>query len=108
MKIVSGLGRSGRIPEGADVRLQCLADANPRSSLSYTWVVNNEEVREHGTELVLRNVTRDQHDAIVRCRARNAVGESEAFETLEVSCKLISVALRKVFALADSKFVTLL
>jgi len=87
VKIVSGVGPTGRITEGSDVRLECFADSNPRHGLSYSWMLNSEELHQHNTTLLLRNVTRDQHDAIVRCRARNAVGESEAFETLEVSCK---------------------
>ncbi|KAL0273423.1 UNVERIFIED_CONTAM: hypothetical protein PYX00_006087 [Menopon gallinae] len=85
VEIVSGVDQSGRIQEGADVTLTCNADANP-SEVTYKWFVNNELVDgDHTTELVLRNVTRKLHDAIVKCKVHNPVGESEAFETLEVS-----------------------
>ena len=87
VKIESGTDPSGRVPEGADVTLTCHADANPKD-VTYKWYVNNEMVEgNHKTELVLRNVTRKLHDAIVKCKVHNPVGESEAFETLDVSCK---------------------
>ncbi|KAK6623398.1 hypothetical protein RUM43_009250 [Polyplax serrata] len=85
VKILTGIGPSGRISEGADVTLLCEADANP-SEMTYKWYVNNELVEgEPTTELVIRNVTRKLHDAMVKCKVHNSVGESEAFETLEVS-----------------------
>lgn len=90
VKILTGIGPSGRISEGADVTLLCEADANP-SEMTYKWYVNNELVEgEPTTELVIRNVTRKLHDAMVKCKVHNSVGESEAFETLEVSCKYLN------------------
>lgn len=87
VKIISGIGPSGRIPEGTDVTLLCEADANP-PGMTYKWYVNNELVAgEPTTELTIRNATRKLHDAMVKCKVHNSVGESEAYETLEVSCE---------------------
>ena len=67
--------------------LRCQADANP-SEMTYKWYVNNELISgEPTTELTIKNATRKLHDAMVKCKVQNSVGESEAFETLEVSCK---------------------
>lgn len=95
MKIVSGLGQSGRIPEGSDVIFKCYADANPMD-MTYRWYLDKELVREDSTELLLRNVTRSMHDAMVKCKVKNVVGESEAVESLDVNCEFIFWKLLKV------------
>nr|CAH7764369.1 unnamed protein product [Callosobruchus chinensis] len=85
VSILSGLGTGGRIPEGSEVRLGCKADANP-TDVQYRWFLNDEPlIGDYGTELVLFNVTRKHHDAIVKCEAQNAVGKSEESQTLDVS-----------------------
>ena len=88
-----GEGRPGhtsrRIPEGSDVRLLCQADANP-PEVRYKWFLDGDPVgsdRGDGTELVLRNVSRRHHDAIVKCQVENKVGKSEGSETLDVTCE---------------------
>ncbi|CAH0546593.1 unnamed protein product [Brassicogethes aeneus] len=83
--IISGLGSNGRIPEGADVRLSCQADANP-SDVTYRWFLNDEPmIGDYTTQLILRNVSRKHHDSIVKCEVHNAVGKSEESETLDIS-----------------------
>ncbi|KAJ8959341.1 hypothetical protein NQ318_022027 [Aromia moschata] len=83
--IVSGLGPNGRIPEGAEVRLGCHADANP-PNVTYRWFLNEEPlIGDYTTELVLHNVTRRHHDAIVKCEVQNSVGKSEESQTLDIS-----------------------
>ncbi|KAJ1521076.1 hypothetical protein ONE63_002782 [Megalurothrips usitatus] len=74
------------IPEGSDVRLACHADANP-PEVRYKWFLDGEPVAltEGSTELVLRNVSRRHHDAIVKCQVENKVGKSEGSETLDVT-----------------------
>lgn len=85
--VLSGLNPNGRIPEGTDIRLGCHADANP-SDVTYRWFLNDEPlIGDHTTELILHNVTRRHHDAIVKCEVHNAVGKSEESETLDISCK---------------------
>ncbi|CAH1984755.1 unnamed protein product [Acanthoscelides obtectus] len=85
VSILSGANAGGRIPEGSEVRLGCKADANP-SNVQYRWFLNDEPlIGDYGTELVLFNVTRKHHDAIVKCEAQNAVGKSEESQTLDVS-----------------------
>nr|CAI5836053.1 unnamed protein product [Callosobruchus analis] len=85
VSILSGVGTGGRIPEGSEVRLGCKADANP-TDVQYRWFLNDEPlIGDYGTELVLFNVTRKHHDAIVKCEAQNAVGKSEESQTLDVS-----------------------
>lgn len=39
------------------------------------------------TVQVIRNVTRNFHDAIVKCEVQNSVGKSEDSETLDISCE---------------------
>jgi hypothetical protein len=87
LSIVSGLGPSGRLSEGADVRLACKAHANPLD-LTYRWYINDELVPgDYTTELMIPNITRKYHDAIVKCEVHNPVGKSEESETLDISCK---------------------
>ncbi|KAG8232943.1 hypothetical protein J437_LFUL013108 [Ladona fulva] len=101
------------IREFDEVRLTCLADANPDTDLVYRWFINDEPVTGgvisgtgappgiHGeaeggllvasavavdpTVLVISNVSRGFHDAIVKCEVHNAVGKSEESETLDIS-----------------------
>ncbi|XP_067007432.1 irregular chiasm C-roughest protein isoform X2 [Anabrus simplex] len=76
---------SGRLTEGSEVRLVCKADANPLD-LTYRWFINEELVAgDYTTELVIPNVTRRYHDAIVKCEVHNPVGKSEESETLDIS-----------------------
>lgn len=37
--------------------------------------------------MVIHNVTRDYHDAIVKCEVYNEVGKSEETKTLDVTCE---------------------
>ncbi|KAJ8920019.1 hypothetical protein NQ315_006550 [Exocentrus adspersus] len=83
--IMAGLNKNGRIPEGSEVRLGCHADANP-SDVTYRWFLNEDPlIGDYTTELVLHNVTRKHHDAIVKCEVHNAVGKSEESQTLDIS-----------------------
>lgn len=87
VSIISGASPNGRIPEGADVRLGCKADANP-PDVTYRWFINDEQViGDYTTEMIMHNITRKYHDSIVKCEVHNAVGKSEESETLDVSCK---------------------
>ncbi|KAH8303262.1 hypothetical protein KR059_005019 [Drosophila kikkawai] len=81
----SPLGASSRIVEHSQVRLECRADANP-SDVRYRWFINDEPIiGGQKTEMVIRNVTRKFHDAIVKCEVQNSVGKSEDSETLDIS-----------------------
>jgi hypothetical protein len=85
LSIVSGLGPTGRLTEGAEVRLACKADANPLD-LTYRWYINDELVPgDYTTDLIIPNITRKYHDAIVKCEVHNPVGKSEESETLDIS-----------------------
>lgn len=87
LSIVSGLGPTGRLTEGVEVHLACKADANPLD-LTYRWYINDELVPgDYTTELIIPNITRKYHDAIVKCEVHNPVGKSEESETLDISCK---------------------
>lgn len=89
VSVISGAAPNGRIPEGVEVRLGCKADANP-STVTYKWYINDEQIiGDYTTELVIHNVTRKHHDAIIKCEVHNPVGKSEESETLDISCKLI-------------------
>ncbi|XP_017086203.1 irregular chiasm C-roughest protein [Drosophila eugracilis] len=79
------LGTGSRIVEHSQVRLECRADANP-SDVRYRWFINDEPIiGGQKTEMVIRNVTRKFHDAIVKCEVQNSVGKSEDSETLDIS-----------------------
>jgi hypothetical protein len=87
LSVVSGLGPSGRLTEGAEVHLACKADANPLD-LTYRWYINDELVPgDYTTEMIIPNITRNYHDAIVKCEVHNLVGKSEETETLDIICK---------------------
>ncbi|KAH8241658.1 hypothetical protein KR038_006922 [Drosophila bunnanda] len=80
-----GAASGARIVEHSQVRLECRADANP-SDVRYRWFINDEPIiGGQKTEMVIRNVTRKFHDAIVKCEVQNAVGKSEDSETLDIS-----------------------
>ncbi|XP_050312144.1 irregular chiasm C-roughest protein-like [Anthonomus grandis grandis] len=85
VSVISGMSQSGRIPEGSEVRLGCKADANP-PTVSYKWFMNDEPIiGDFTTELVIHNVSRKHHDAIIKCEVHNAVGKSEESQTLDIS-----------------------
>lgn len=89
LSVLSGAAPNSRIPEGAEVRLGCQADANP-SDVTYRWFLNDEPIiGDYTTEMVLHNVSRKYHDSIIKCEVHNAVGKSEETETLDISCKCI-------------------
>lgn len=52
--------------------------------------------------MIIHNVTRELHDAIVKCEVHNDVGKSEETETLDVTCKLqlyfYSECIKRAFA----------
>ncbi|KAH8291688.1 hypothetical protein KR018_005602 [Drosophila ironensis] len=105
VSVVGGALAGGKIPEGAEVILSCQADANPHE-LSYRWFINDElmtgdfttkmvsyqrpisqiqSITSLFTPQIIHNVTRQYHDAIVKCEVVNAVGKSEESETLDIS-----------------------
>ncbi|XP_055841276.1 irregular chiasm C-roughest protein [Episyrphus balteatus] len=85
VSVIGGALAGGRIPEYAQVRLECKADANP-GEVRYRWFINDEPIiGGQKTEMVIRNVTRKFHDAIVKCEVQNSVGKSEDSETLDIS-----------------------
>lgn len=73
--------------EGSDAKLVCQADANP-PEVTYRWFLNQQLVfPENPMEFVISNVSRKQHDSIVKCEARNLVGKSEDSQTLDITCE---------------------
>lgn len=75
------------------MRLTCSADANP-PDVTYRWFINDQLVRgDPTTELVLTNISRKNHDSIVKCEVHNAVGKSEESEALDISCKYSLISL---------------
>ncbi len=73
--------------EGTDVKITCDVEANPPAT-QFHWYLNDNIVKsESATELVLKNISREQHESIVKCEATNMVGKSEDSETLHVVCK---------------------
>uniref|UniRef100_A0A182PL60 Ig-like domain-containing protein n=1 Tax=Anopheles epiroticus TaxID=199890 RepID=A0A182PL60_9DIPT len=86
VSVVGGALSGGRIPEGAEVRLACRADANPSDDVTYRWYKGDEPiVGDYTTELVIHNVSKEYHDAVIKCEVHNAVGKSEESEILDIS-----------------------
>ncbi|KAJ0170535.1 hypothetical protein K1T71_013906 [Dendrolimus kikuchii] len=76
---------NNKIPEGTEVRIRCSVDANPAPQL-YRWYLNNNPViGDYTDEMIIFNVTRKHHKAVVRCEVSNTVGKSEKDITLEVT-----------------------
>ncbi|EAT46033.1 AAEL002754-PA [Aedes aegypti] len=85
VSVIGGALAGGRIPEGAEIRLSCHADANP-NDVSYRWFINDEPVTgDYTTEMIIHNVSKKFHDAVVKCEVHNAVGKSEESEILDIS-----------------------
>ncbi|XP_032581074.1 irregular chiasm C-roughest protein [Drosophila sechellia] len=85
VSVVGGALAGGKIPEGAEVILSCQADANPHE-LSYRWFINDELMTgDFTTKMIIHNVSRQYHDAIVKCEVVNAVGKSEQSKKLDIS-----------------------
>ncbi|XP_008201782.1 irregular chiasm C-roughest protein isoform X2 [Nasonia vitripennis] len=74
-----------QIREGSELRFKCRAEGNP-PKMDYKWYINDKmAVGDYTTEMIIHNVTRDYHDAIVKCEVYNDVGKSEETKTLEVT-----------------------
>ncbi|XP_014206544.1 irregular chiasm C-roughest protein-like [Copidosoma floridanum] len=85
LKIHPGLAQNERIREGTELRFKCRAEGNP-PNMDYTWYVNDKKVvGDYKTEMIIHNVTREYHDAIVKCEVSNEVGKSEETKTLDVT-----------------------
>uniref|UniRef100_A0A182M1Q9 Ig-like domain-containing protein n=1 Tax=Anopheles culicifacies TaxID=139723 RepID=A0A182M1Q9_9DIPT len=112
VSVIGGALSGGRIPEGAEVRLSCRADANP-SEVTYKWYKADEPILgDYTTEMVsggaycsslimtgtfltsrdkcnhpqvIHNVSKEFHDAVIKCEVHNAVGKSEESEILDIS-----------------------
>ncbi|XP_043279028.1 irregular chiasm C-roughest protein-like [Venturia canescens] len=77
--------KNGRIVEGSELRFKCHAEANP-PDMEYWWYINDKKViGDYTTEMIIHNVTRDLHDAIVKCEVHNDIGKSEETETLDIT-----------------------
>ncbi|XP_053950749.1 irregular chiasm C-roughest protein [Anastrepha ludens] len=84
VSVISGALAGGRILEGSEVILSCQAEANPPPQ-SYRWFINDELVTgDYTTKMIIHNVTRQHHEALVKCEVVNAVGKSEETETLDI------------------------
>ena len=82
-----------RIVEFEPVRLSCHAEANP-PNVVYKWYINDEiAYGDYSTQLTIASVTRKFNLATVKCQVTNAVGKSEATQTLNVQCKLLGLFL---------------
>lgn len=58
----------------------------------FRWYINDKKViGDYTTEMIIHNVTRELHDAIVKCEVHNDVGKSEETETLDVTCTLKNI-----------------
>ncbi|XP_017009136.2 irregular chiasm C-roughest protein [Drosophila takahashii] len=85
VSVVGGALAGGKIPEGAEVILSCQADANPHE-LSYRWFINDELMTgDFTTKMIIHNVSRQYHEATVKCEVVNAVGKSEKNVQLDIS-----------------------
>ncbi|XP_059093510.1 irregular chiasm C-roughest protein-like [Tigriopus californicus] len=71
--------------EGDTAVFTCTAHANP-SDMSYRWFMDNNIVTgNHGTQLRLESLSRQQNNKIVKCEVSNKIGKSEETETLNIN-----------------------
>lgn len=65
------------IIEHNDVKLHCMVDANPDSSIAYKWYRNGTLLDdEYGAQLYISRIERYLNFAVYRCEAENVVGMS--------------------------------
>lgn len=82
--VISGVKKS-LIPEGSELRIRCDVDANPQAQM-YRWYINNNPViGDYTEEMIIFNVTRKHHKAVVKCEVSNSVGKSEGTTVLQVT-----------------------
>lgn len=85
VSVISGALANEKIPEGTEVRLACHAEANPSNDLTYRWYINGEPaIGDFTTEMMVPNISRKYHDAVIKCEVQNSVGKNEESETLEI------------------------
>lgn len=85
VSVISGTLANEKIPEGTEIRVACQADANPYD-LSYRWFINGEPaIGDYTTELIIHNITRKYHNAIVKCEVTNSVGRNDATVRLDIT-----------------------
>lgn len=85
VSVISGALANEKIPEGTEVRLACQAEANPSNDLTYRWYINGEPaIGDFTTEMMVPNISRKYHDAVIKCEVQNSVGKNEESETLEI------------------------
>eukprot|EP00092_Neocalanus_flemingeri_P054105 GFUD01063708.1.p1 GENE.GFUD01063708.1~~GFUD01063708.1.p1 ORF type:complete len:409 (-),score=72.49 GFUD01063708.1:1225-2451(-) len=82
------IGRVGDkkiIQEGDSVVFNCESSSKP-SEVLYTWTVQDEEMVQAGAQenLVIDTITRQHHNAVVKCQVQNSVGTGQAEERLSV------------------------
>lgn len=84
VSVISGALANEKIPEGAEVRLACHAEANP-NDLVYRWYINGEPaIGDYTTEMIMHNISRKYHHAVIKCEVQNAVGKGESSQVLEI------------------------
>ncbi|XP_075987709.1 irregular chiasm C-roughest protein-like isoform X4 [Anticarsia gemmatalis] len=82
---ISSGGVNDQIPEGSELRVQCDVDANPPAQV-YRWFINdNPVIGDYTEEMIIFNVTRKHHNAVVKCEVSNSVGKNEGNITLQVT-----------------------
>lgn len=86
VSLISGTLANEKIPEGTEIRVACQAEANPTVDLSYRWYINGElAVGDYTTELIIHNVSRKHHNALVKCEVMNSVGRGDASVRLDIT-----------------------
>ncbi|CAH2987448.1 unnamed protein product [Chilo suppressalis] len=84
VEIKSGL-EQGKIREGSEARFLCKVDANP-PPLKYIWYINNDLViGDYSEEMIIFNVTRKHHLAVVKCEVTNKIGKRDKTVKLDVT-----------------------
>ncbi|CAG9789954.1 unnamed protein product [Diatraea saccharalis] len=84
VKIKSGI-EDGKIREGTEVRFLCEVDANPPPQV-YRWYINdNPVIGDYSEEMIIFNVTRKHHEAVVKCEVSNKIGKRDKTVKLDVT-----------------------
>lgn len=86
VSLISGTLANEKIPEGTEIRIACQMEANPIDDLSYRWYINGElAIGDYTTELIIHNISRKYHGALVKCEVMNSVGRGDASVRLDIT-----------------------
>ena len=82
------LENEGPIYEGDRVTFTCMSDTQPLVT-DYSWSLGGKHVKDSsGSSILTVDVTRQMHQSIIICSARNSAGVNKAYYKLNINCRI--------------------